>query len=176
MGNSANRKTLEKLPISSFTSVMITADQANDKDVMRSDSHTLATLLLVRDIQRVLGVHAAGLETGLEATRAAEAMAAQITLPGRRESDPEPRAPALLKVKSQSDAREPRKSQTMTRRSSWGSNKLEAEVKVNRPSGSISPHAAGRILVPSQFRGAHLSDLAQWQNTVVGPAHQAQIK
>jgi len=39
-----------------FTSIMILADEASETDVMHSDSHALATLLLVRDIQRAMGI------------------------------------------------------------------------------------------------------------------------
>jgi len=56
LGSSANRKALESLRMTEFTSVMVLADSSNETDVMHSDSHTLATLLLLRDIQRVNGV------------------------------------------------------------------------------------------------------------------------
>merc|ERR1711871_765631 len=59
VGNSASRKRLEMLPMNTFTSVMILADEASETDVMHSDSHALATLLLVRDIQRTAGTPAA---------------------------------------------------------------------------------------------------------------------
>ena len=51
-GNTAVRRHLEKLPIEDYSSAMIMADEDNEADLMHSDSHTLATLLLFRDIQR----------------------------------------------------------------------------------------------------------------------------
>eukprot|EP00928_Gymnodinium_smaydae_P026867 TRINITY_DN20963_c0_g3_i1.p1 TRINITY_DN20963_c0_g3~~TRINITY_DN20963_c0_g3_i1.p1 ORF type:complete len:881 (-),score=82.41 TRINITY_DN20963_c0_g3_i1:148-2790(-) len=50
-GNTSVRRRLELLPIELFTSVMIFAEQAFELDAMHSDSHALATLLLIRDIQ-----------------------------------------------------------------------------------------------------------------------------
>eukprot|EP00620_Florenciella_sp_RCC1587_P011752 CAMPEP_0182558640 /NCGR_PEP_ID=MMETSP1324-20130603/2070_1 /TAXON_ID=236786 /ORGANISM="Florenciella sp., Strain RCC1587" /LENGTH=1117 /DNA_ID=CAMNT_0024770819 /DNA_START=443 /DNA_END=3792 /DNA_ORIENTATION=+ len=50
-GNTAVRRKLEMLPIESFTACMIFADEAYEDDIMHSDSHSMATLLLVRDIQ-----------------------------------------------------------------------------------------------------------------------------
>ena len=60
-GNSANRRVLMKLPgfageggasSSNFTSIMVLVDKQSEADVVRSDSNTLATLLLLRDIQK----------------------------------------------------------------------------------------------------------------------------
>ncbi|GMF20949.1 unnamed protein product [Phytophthora fragariaefolia] len=51
MGNTAIRRQLEKLPWSSFTSIMILSDQSRELDIMHSDSHSLASLLLIRDLQ-----------------------------------------------------------------------------------------------------------------------------
>lgn len=56
VGNSASRKRLEQLDMGKYTSVMILADEAAETDVMHSDSHALATLLLVRDIQTKLSL------------------------------------------------------------------------------------------------------------------------
>ncbi|KAG1703882.1 hypothetical protein DVH05_006889 [Phytophthora capsici] len=54
-GNTAIRRHLEKLPWNSFTSIMILSDQSRETDIMHSDSHSLASLLLIRDLQgRVL--------------------------------------------------------------------------------------------------------------------------
>merc|ERR1719330_1013859 len=50
-GNTSVRRKLDDLPIQDFTSCMIFADQEFELDTMRSDSHCLATLLLIRDIQ-----------------------------------------------------------------------------------------------------------------------------
>lgn len=50
-GRCTSRKVLCTLDIQKYTSCMILADEANEGDVMSSDSHTLATLLLLRDIQ-----------------------------------------------------------------------------------------------------------------------------
>jgi hypothetical protein len=51
VGNSAVRRYLEELPLEDFTSMIISADDSPEIDVIRSDSHCLATLLLVRGIQ-----------------------------------------------------------------------------------------------------------------------------
>jgi hypothetical protein len=53
-GRTASRKVLQTLPLKDYTSVMILADEANEDDVMSSDSHTLATLLLLRNLQEEL--------------------------------------------------------------------------------------------------------------------------
>jgi len=50
-GNTSVRRRLEELPIETFSSVMIFADQAFEMDTMHADSHSLATLLLIRTIQ-----------------------------------------------------------------------------------------------------------------------------
>ncbi|GLE03032.1 hypothetical protein PINS_up011911 [Pythium insidiosum] len=50
-GNTAIRRHLEPLPLHAFTSIMILADQSREGDIMHSDSHTLASLLLIRDLQ-----------------------------------------------------------------------------------------------------------------------------
>jgi len=52
-GNTSVRRKLEALPIESYTSVMIFADQLFESDTMHADSHSLATLLLIRDIQQL---------------------------------------------------------------------------------------------------------------------------
>jgi len=52
-GNSACRKDLVRcLDLETFTGVMILADEMHESNVMHSDSHNLATLLLIRDIQQ----------------------------------------------------------------------------------------------------------------------------
>ncbi|GMF17494.1 unnamed protein product [Phytophthora lilii] len=51
VGNTAIRRQLEKLPWQSFTSIMILSDQSRELDIMHSDSHSLASLLLIRDLQ-----------------------------------------------------------------------------------------------------------------------------
>jgi len=50
-GNTSVRRKIEVLPIAKFTSCMIFADQAFESDTLHADSHSLATLLLIRDIQ-----------------------------------------------------------------------------------------------------------------------------
>lgn len=50
-GNTSVRRKLEQLPIHAYQSCMIFADQAFETDAMHADSHSLATLLLFRDIQ-----------------------------------------------------------------------------------------------------------------------------
>ena len=49
--NTSVRRKLEDLPLEDYTSVMIFPDQAYEEDMMHSDSHAIATLLLIRDIQ-----------------------------------------------------------------------------------------------------------------------------
>jgi len=50
-GNTRSRRDLEKLPLHIYTSIMILSDQTYENDTMYSDSHTLATLVLLRQIQ-----------------------------------------------------------------------------------------------------------------------------
>lgn len=50
-GNTSVRKKLEALPFDTYASCMIFADQEYEADTMHADSHSLATLLLCRDIQ-----------------------------------------------------------------------------------------------------------------------------
>mmetsp|Transcript_7715 Transcript_7715/g.17860 ORF Transcript_7715/g.17860 Transcript_7715/m.17860 type:complete len:863 (+) Transcript_7715:65-2653(+) len=50
-GNAAIRRDILKLPVSSYTSVMIVADAHRELDMMQSDSHTLSSLLLLRRVQ-----------------------------------------------------------------------------------------------------------------------------
>lgn len=50
-GNTSVRRKLEALPLEQFSSCMIFADQAFEADTLHADSHSLATLLLIRDIQ-----------------------------------------------------------------------------------------------------------------------------
>merc|ERR1719203_1907638 len=54
-GNTSVRRKLELLPIEEYSSCMIFADQEFEADSMRSDSHSLATLLFIRDIQGMRG-------------------------------------------------------------------------------------------------------------------------
>ncbi len=51
VANSAVRRHLEALPIEGCTCMVIAADASAEGDVIHSDSHALATLLLVRGIQ-----------------------------------------------------------------------------------------------------------------------------
>ncbi len=57
LGNSAICKHLEAMPIDTFTSAMILADESREGDMLQSDSHTLASLLLLRDLQKKCKVH-----------------------------------------------------------------------------------------------------------------------
>lgn len=50
-GNTAIRRHVNVLPLQMFTSMMILADQSRETDIMHSDSHSLASLLLIRDLQ-----------------------------------------------------------------------------------------------------------------------------
>jgi hypothetical protein len=51
-GNAVARMRLEQLPVETYTSVIILSDQMLGLGIMQSDSQTLATLLLLRDIQQ----------------------------------------------------------------------------------------------------------------------------
>jgi hypothetical protein len=51
LGNPAVRRQVEELPLEEYDSILILADEAREADMMHSDSHTLASLLLIRDIQ-----------------------------------------------------------------------------------------------------------------------------
>mmetsp|Transcript_83526 Transcript_83526/g.132013 ORF Transcript_83526/g.132013 Transcript_83526/m.132013 type:complete len:896 (+) Transcript_83526:2-2689(+) len=50
-GNTSVRRRLEGLRLESYSSCLIFADQAYEEDAMQADSHSLATLVLIRDIQ-----------------------------------------------------------------------------------------------------------------------------
>jgi len=50
-GNTSVRRKLEELPVEAYSSCMIFADEAFESDSLHADSHSLATLLLFRDIQ-----------------------------------------------------------------------------------------------------------------------------
>ena len=52
VGNTAMRRHLELLNIERFTSVIVFADEEEEGDIMQSDSKCLATLLLIRNIQK----------------------------------------------------------------------------------------------------------------------------
>jgi precorrin isomerase len=51
VGNSSVRRHIEGLPLENFDSILVLADEQRETDMMHSDSHTLASLLLIRDIQ-----------------------------------------------------------------------------------------------------------------------------
>jgi len=55
-GNTSVRRRLEKLPIELYSSCIIFADQQFEDDSMLADSHSLATLVLIRDIQNARDV------------------------------------------------------------------------------------------------------------------------
>ncbi|KAK7248510.1 monovalent cation:H+ antiporter [Aureococcus anophagefferens] len=61
-GNTAMRRSLEALPIAEYDSCMIFADQAMETEMMHSDSHVIATLLQLREVQRELMQRAQGLD------------------------------------------------------------------------------------------------------------------
>ncbi|XP_047330284.1 ion channel CASTOR-like isoform X2 [Impatiens glandulifera] len=50
-GNAVIRRNLESLPLESFNSILILADESVEDSAMQADSRSLATLLLIRDIQ-----------------------------------------------------------------------------------------------------------------------------
>jgi Trk K+ transport system NAD-binding subunit len=50
-GNAVIRRHLEMLPLETFDSILILADEALEDSVVKADSRSLATLLLIRDIQ-----------------------------------------------------------------------------------------------------------------------------
>lgn len=50
-GNAVIRRHLESLPLEMFDSILILADESVEDSVVHSDSRSLATLLLIRDIQ-----------------------------------------------------------------------------------------------------------------------------
>ncbi|XP_050376558.1 ion channel DMI1-like [Argentina anserina] len=50
-GNAVIRRHLESLPLETFDSILILADESLEDSVVHSDSKSLATLLLIRDIQ-----------------------------------------------------------------------------------------------------------------------------
>ncbi|KAL5856925.1 hypothetical protein ACOSQ3_004383 [Xanthoceras sorbifolium] len=50
-GNAVIRRHLENLPLETFDSILILADESLEDSIVHSDSRSLATLLLIRDIQ-----------------------------------------------------------------------------------------------------------------------------
>jgi hypothetical protein len=52
-GNSAIKRHLEEVPLDEFSVVMILADESRENDMMHSDSHSLSSLLLIRDLQKL---------------------------------------------------------------------------------------------------------------------------
>lgn len=50
-GNAVIRRHLESLPLETFDSILILADESVEDSAMQADSRSLATLLLIRDIQ-----------------------------------------------------------------------------------------------------------------------------
>ncbi|WVZ61233.1 hypothetical protein U9M48_011141 [Paspalum notatum var. saurae] len=50
-GNAVVRRHLESLPLESFDSILILADESVEDSAIQADSRSLATLLLIRDIQ-----------------------------------------------------------------------------------------------------------------------------
>ena len=51
-GNSAVKRHLLPVPLMSYSVCLILADASRENDMMHSDSHSLATLLLIRDLQQ----------------------------------------------------------------------------------------------------------------------------
>ena len=52
LGNSAVKRQLEEVDVERFDSILVMSDESRENDVVHSDSHTLATLLLLRELQR----------------------------------------------------------------------------------------------------------------------------
>jgi hypothetical protein len=50
-GNTSVRRRVESLPLETYSACLIFADQAYEEDAMQADSHSLATLVLIRDFQ-----------------------------------------------------------------------------------------------------------------------------
>ncbi|KAM3236507.1 hypothetical protein P3L10_016544 [Capsicum annuum] len=50
-GNAVIRRHLESLPLESFDSILILADESVEDSAIQADSRSLATLLLIRDFQ-----------------------------------------------------------------------------------------------------------------------------
>lgn len=50
-GNAVIKRHLENLPLETFDSILILADESLEDSIVHSDSRSLATLLLIRDIQ-----------------------------------------------------------------------------------------------------------------------------
>ncbi|XLU24701.1 hypothetical protein S245_060767, partial [Arachis hypogaea] len=50
-GNAVIRRHLESLPLETFDSILILADESVEDSVAHSDLRSLATLLLIHDIQ-----------------------------------------------------------------------------------------------------------------------------
>ncbi|KAK9087884.1 hypothetical protein Syun_030278 [Stephania yunnanensis] len=53
-GNAVIRRHLESLPLESFDSILILADESVEDSAIQADSRSLATLLLIRDIQAII--------------------------------------------------------------------------------------------------------------------------
>ncbi|KAF6147870.1 hypothetical protein GIB67_014450 [Kingdonia uniflora] len=51
VGNAVIRRHLDNLPLETFDSILILADESVEDSIVHSDSRSLATLLLIRDIQ-----------------------------------------------------------------------------------------------------------------------------
>ena len=49
LGNSMSRQTIQTIQVNTFDSVLILADQAYEADTLHCDSHSLASLLMIRD-------------------------------------------------------------------------------------------------------------------------------
>ena len=81
VGNSAVRRYLEELPLERFTCAIIGADATRETHVIRSDSQSLATLLLVRGIQAARRRHAGSTSyASFAAMRAADVLEAGVGL------------------------------------------------------------------------------------------------
>ncbi|OQR83152.1 ion channel [Achlya hypogyna] len=52
VGNTAVRRYLDPLPLEEYTSIMVLCDSQRELDILNSDSHSLATVLLIRDLQK----------------------------------------------------------------------------------------------------------------------------
>ncbi|EQC38472.1 hypothetical protein SDRG_04180 [Saprolegnia diclina VS20] len=52
VGNTSVRRYLEPLPLEAYTSIMVLCDYQRERDILNSDSHSLATVLLLRNLQK----------------------------------------------------------------------------------------------------------------------------
>jgi hypothetical protein len=51
MGDTSSRRKLAEMPINDYSSIIIFSEQSEENDTIHCDSHSIATLLLIRDLQ-----------------------------------------------------------------------------------------------------------------------------